>query len=98
MEHHGDPDRVCVLVKGHPPTGGLARLARWRLDRRALPVQPGPDATQAVLGDLVALYESHAALLEYVARTVPPNWAQDRVTLETAQALHDRLTPGRTHQ
>lgn len=75
----------------------LSRLARWRRRAAPLEVQQGPDATQAVLGNLVALYESHGALLEYIARTVPPNWAQDRVTLEAAQALHDRLTPpGRT--
>lgn len=53
------------------------------------------DDVLAVLAPrLVALQESHTALLEFIDRmAVRPNWATDVRTLEQARALQESLTP-----
>lgn len=51
-------------------------------------------ATRALTANLVALQESHAALLDFIDRNgVQANWALDRDMLETARTLRDRLKP-----
>lgn len=52
------------------------------------------EASRALTVNLVALQESHAALLDFIDRAgVQANWALDRDMLETARTLRDRLKP-----
>lgn len=82
---------------------GLIRLRQALARRRAAAL--GTTAVTVTEGDphevlsrmapaFVDLLDSHAALLDLIGRAgLNTSWAQDRVTLEAAQALQDRLSP-----
>jgi hypothetical protein len=80
---HVPPDLAAALDRIVAPVTELAQM-----------VVDLQDVVDTMTPAMVELLESHGALLEFIERQpVRPNWAQDRRTLEAAQALQARLTP-----